>query len=33
MNEIEHKLVIDINKLVHANTVFSDWCRQVCQHQ
>ena len=29
-NEIANKLVIDINKLVHGNTVFSDWQRQVC---
>ena len=25
MNEIEHESVIDIDKLAHANTVFSDW--------
>ena len=29
MNEIEHKSVIDVDKLVHANRVSSDWCRQV----
>ena len=33
MNDIEHKLVIDVDKLVNANTVFNDWHRQVCQHQ
>ena len=33
MNKIANKLVIDIDKLVHANTVLSDWCRQVCRHQ
>ena len=27
MNEIANKSVIGINKLVHANTVFSDWHR------
>ena len=30
VNEIEHKSVIDVDKLIHANTVFSDWHRQVC---
>ena len=29
-NEIEHKSVIDVDKLVDANTVFSHWHRQVC---
>ena len=33
VNEITNKLVIDIDKLVHANTVLNDWHRQVCRHQ
>ena len=33
VNEIANKLVIDIDKLVHANIVLSDWCTQVCRHQ
>ena len=33
VNEIANKLVIDIDKLVHANIVLSDWCRQVCRCQ
>ena len=30
MNETEHKSVIDVDKLVHANTVFSNWHTRVC---
>ena len=33
MNKIEHKLVIGVYKLVHANILLSDRHRQVCRCQ
>ena len=33
VNKIEHKLVTGIYKLVYANILLSDRCRQVCRCQ
>ena len=33
VNKIEHKSVVDIYKLVHANKLLSDRHRQVCRCQ